>query len=225
MTATYQPDSLRIVTHAIVLFGDVIGSRADGRASARWLRHLAAELDETYGADRCAPFGFTQGDELQGVLAPTADPTEAVLRASLSDGPAPAMRWAIAAGDVDPDDGPATEWTGPAFLAARDLIEQARRRRERVVVRTGDERADALLGDVAPLLGLLLERLTDRQRVVGRLLLVDGLRQAEAADKLGIARPTVSVAAERANVREIAGARRATVRLLREGIAASGRAS
>lgn len=207
--------------HAIVLFGDVIGSRADGKASARWLRHLGAELDEIYAAERCAPFGFTQGDELQGVLAPTADPTEAVLRASLTDRPAPAMRWAIAAGDVEPDDGPATEWTGAAFLAARELIEEARRRRDRVVVQTGDERADALLDDVAPLLGLLLGQLTHRQRAVGRLLLVEGLRQAEAADRLRIARPTVSVAAERANVREIAGARRATVRLLQEGIAAS----
>ncbi len=209
-----------MTTPAIVLFGDVIDSRVDGPASARWLRTLATELDEVYGAQRCAPFGFTQGDELQGVISATADPTEAVLRASLRAAPAPAMRWAIAAGVVEPGDGPATQWTGEAFLAARELIDIARRQRDRLVVRTGDERADALLDDVGPVLGLLLEELTGRQRLVGKLLLVDGLRQAEAADRLGIARPTVSVAADRANIRDIGRLRRATLRLIREGIGA-----
>jgi hypothetical protein len=81
---------------AIVLFGDVVDSRLDGPASARWLRSLAAELDDAYGEQCLAPFGFTQGDELQGVLDPEADPLIAVLRVNLRDDPAPDMRWAIA---------------------------------------------------------------------------------------------------------------------------------
>jgi predicted DNA-binding protein (UPF0251 family) len=204
---------------AVVVFGDVVDSQLDGPASARWLRRLASELDEVYGSMRRAPFGFTQGDELQGLLAADADPLEAVLRATLRAEAPPAMRWAIAAGDVEPGEGPTTERTGPAFVAARELIDTARRRRDRLVVRSGDPDADGLLDDVAPVLGTLLVDLTDRQREVARLLLVDGLRQADAAARLDVARPTVSVAAERAHVRDIDRLRRATLALLREGIA------
>jgi hypothetical protein len=211
----------------LVVFGDVIDSRIDGPAAARWLRDLAAELDEAYGSERSAPFGFTQGDELQGVLRPEADPLLAVLRASLRaqnppKRPVPAMRWAIAAGGVEPGEGPATQWTGPAFIHARELMVAARRRRDRLVVRSGEERADRLLDDVAPVLGVLLADLTPRQRLIGKLLVVDGLRQAEAAEQLGIRRPTVSVAAERAHVRDIERLRRASLALLRSGLGLEG---
>jgi hypothetical protein len=207
----------------IVLFGDVVESRLDSAAAARWLRGLAAELDEAYAAERCAPWGFTQGDEIQGVLRPGADPIRAVLRASLRDQPVPGMRWAIAAGRIDGGEGPATQWTGPAFVAARELIDLARRQRDRLVVRSGDPAADWLLDDVAPVLGRLLADLTDSQRRVARLLLVERVRQSEAADRLGIARPTVSVAAERAHVRDIERLHEATLRLLRQGMAAVAR--
>jgi DNA-binding transcriptional regulator LsrR (DeoR family) len=49
-------------------------------------------------------------------------------------------------------------------------------------------------------------------------MLVDGLRQAEVAERLRIARPTVSVAVERARVREIGRLRHALLALVR-GIA------
>jgi len=72
----------------LVLFGDVVGSRRDSVGSTAWLRDLVSELDEAYGEQRLAPFEFTQGDELQGLLSADADPLAAVLRAAL--GPAAA---------------------------------------------------------------------------------------------------------------------------------------
>ena len=63
------------------------------------------------------------------------------------------MRWAIVAGTIEPGAGPATERTGPAFLAARELLDTARASREGLLVRVGEERADALLAGLAPLLG------------------------------------------------------------------------
>ena len=214
-----------MTTPGLVLFGDVVDSRLDGPAAADWLRGLCAELDDSYAGATLAPFGFTQGDEIQGVVDTDADPLLAVLRASLrsmpDDGSAPpTMRWVIAFGAVEPGRGPATQRTGPAFLAARELIERARRRRETLLVSSGHATVDEELDDVAPVLGTLLRDLTSRQRHVGRLLIVDGLRQSEAADALRIARPTVSVAAERAHVRDIERLHRATLRLLRRGIAA-----
>ena len=50
-----------------MLFGDVVESRDDPEAASAWLRTLRALLEGIYAPpDRLAPFGFTQGDELQG---------------------------------------------------------------------------------------------------------------------------------------------------------------
>jgi hypothetical protein len=200
----------------IVLFGDVIASRTMPRATD-WLRSLRDELDAAYGPERLAPFEFTQGDELQGLLAPSADPLEAVVRASLRSDRLP-MRWVVVAGAVEEGTGPTTQRSGPAFLAARELVTTARRRRDSPAMQTGEPETDELLGGVAPVLGRLLDELTDRQREVAWLLLVERLTQAAAAARLAVRPPTISVAAERARVREIAGLRAATLKLFRIGL-------
>ncbi len=188
---------------ALVLFGDVIRSRRDSSGATAWLRVLTGDLGEVYrSADLLAPFEFTQGDELQGLLAVTADPLTAVLRAGLHP-KAVAMRWVVVAGSVDPGHGPATQRSGAAFIAARERLAVAATRRERLAVVSGDPATDALLDGLAPLLGELLADLTDRQREIAWPILVDGLRRSEAAERLGVSRATVSVAAERAHLRGI----------------------
>jgi hypothetical protein len=200
----------------VVLFGDVVGSRASWRA-ADWLRALRDELDDVYRGERVAGFEFTQGDEVQGLLLPSADPLEAVVRASLRADRLP-MRWVIVAGRVEQGSGPATQRNGPAFVAARELASAARRQRDNLLMRTGDTETDELLDGVAPVLGRLLNELTDRQRAVARLLLVEGLTQAAAATRLSVKAPTISVAAERARVRDIGRLRIATLKLFRMGM-------
>lgn len=186
-----------------VLFGDVVGSRRDATASTAWLRTLSAELADAYSPDeRLADFEFTQGDELQGLLAPGADPLRAVLRAWLHPDQLP-MRWIVVAGDVDPGRGPATQRTGPAFLRARERSEAVATRRDRLLMESGDPPTDATLDDLAPLLAELLSDLTERQREIGRLILIDGVRRSEAAERLDVRRATISVAAERAHLRSI----------------------
>jgi hypothetical protein len=189
--------------NAIVLFGDVIRSRRDAPASTAWLRSLTAELEDEFGPESTlAPFEFTQGDELQGLLAPSSDPLAAVVRASLHPQHSP-MRWVVVAGEVDPGTGPATQRTGPAFLRARERLAEAATRRDNLLMTSGDPRTDALLDRLAPLLAELLGDLTKRQTVVGRLLIVERLRRSEAADRLHVSRATVSVVAERAHIRSI----------------------
>jgi DNA-binding CsgD family transcriptional regulator len=189
--------------NAIVLFGDVIRSRRNATGSTTWLRTLTAELGGVWPADgRLAPFEFTQGDELQGLLAPTADPLLAVLHASLHPQRHP-MRWVIVAGDVDPGTGPATQRTGPAFLHARDRLAEASKRGDNLVMSSGDPHTDSLLDRLAPLLAELLGDLTERQVAIGRLLIIEGLRQSEVADRLHVSRATVSVATDRAHIRSI----------------------
>ena len=187
----------------VVLFGDVVRSCRDRPRSTDWLRTLRTDLMAAYAEEtRLAGFEFTQGDELQGLLAPAADPTLAVLRSALHPGSRP-MRWVIVRGHVDPGEGPATQRSGPAFIAARERLEAAVVRRESVAAATGDPGTDALLDGLAPLLGELLGDLTKRQREVGWLLLVERLRQSEAAERLGVSRATVSVSADRAHLRSI----------------------
>ena len=186
-----------------MLFGDVIQSREDSTGATVWLRTLKAELEEAYPpAERLADFEFTQGDELQGLLIPLADPVQAVLRAWLHPEFRP-MRWVAVAGDVDPGTGPATQRTGPAFLRARELLEEATARRDALLLSTGDPATDGFLDDLAPLLAELLADLTPAQRAIGRLLLVEGLRRSEAAARLNHRRSTISVAANRAHLRSI----------------------
>jgi DNA-directed RNA polymerase specialized sigma24 family protein len=128
------------------------------------------------------------------------------------------MRWVIVAGRVEQGTGPATQRSGPAFLAARELATMARRQRDSLLMRTGDPDTDDLLEGVAPVLGRLLGELTVRQREVARLLLVEGLTQAAAATRLSVKAPTISVAAERARVRDIGRLRTATLKIFRMGV-------
>ncbi len=186
-------------TLGIVIFGDVVRSRRDPAGSAAWLRSLCDELQVAAGADALAAFGFTQGDELQGLVRPTADPLGLVLRATLGDAER-RMRWAIAAGPVEPGRGPATERSGPAFVAAREALAENRRQRTSLRVVTGDPAIDPLLDDLGPVLGRALEVLSPAQRRVARLIIVDGLRRSDVADRLGVSRATVSVTADRAGV-------------------------
>jgi hypothetical protein len=195
----------------VVLFGDVIRSRRDAPSATSWLRKLRAELREAYPpAERMADFQFTQGDELQGLLHPAADPTKAVIRAALHPAAMPekgddiAMRWVIVRGPIDAGTGPATQRSGPAFITARERLAVASARRERVAAIGGDPTADELLDGLAPLLGELLADLTRRQREIAWPILVDGLRRSDAAARLHIRRATVSVAADRAHLRGIA---------------------
>jgi len=190
--------------NGLVLFGDVIRSRRDSPAATAWLRTLAADLTAAVPEEhRLAPFEFTQGDEIQGLLVPAADPIAAIVRAVLHP-EALAMRWVVVAGEVDAGHGPATQRSGPAFIAARERLAVAAARRELLAVASGDAATDALLDGTAPLLGTLLGELTKRQRAIAWLVLVEGLRRSEAAERLGVSRATVSVAADRAHLRALA---------------------
>ena len=213
------------MTTAFVLFGDVVRSRVDASAGTAWLRELIVELEQVYPPGvREAPFAFTQGDELQGLLGIDADPFEAVLRGTLHAHALP-MRWVIVAGPVEAGRGPATERTGPAFLAARRLLEGARARRDGLRVLVHEPRSDDLLAELAPLLADLLDDLTERQRAIARLMLVDRLRQSEVAERLEVSRATISVMAERAGIRRIEGLLAVLRRIVAEGVAAADEAT
>jgi RNA polymerase sigma factor (sigma-70 family) len=126
------------------------------------------------------------------------------------------MRWVVVRGEVDEDPiggkAPATERSGPAFVLARETIDALRSGHERLVISTGQADVDSLLADLAPALVDMLDGLTERQRTVARLALIDEMRQSEVADRLKVRRATISVSFSRARVRSlqrlVAGMRR-----------------
>ena len=208
-----------------MIIGDVVRSRRAPAAAGEWLRRLTRDLNEAYGSQRLAPFAFTQGDELQGLLRVEADPLRAILLAGLDPGGLE-MRWAVAAGAVATGRGRATERSGEAFFLARELIRSLARSREGLVIRTGAASRDELLDDLAPLLAELLGELTPRQREIASLALIVGLRQADVAERLGVSRATISVTWSRSRVRSIERLASALRTLFSAGVAeAAGAAS
>jgi DNA-binding CsgD family transcriptional regulator len=194
-------------SQGVVLFGDVVGSRRGPGTATGWLDSLRQAFDHVYASTRLADFEFTQGDEIQGLLAPTTDPFLAVLLSTLRPHTGreavPRMRWVMVLGHVDPGEGPTTHRTGDAFVGARALLGQARDERDGLLCVTGDRVADEYLAGTTPVLAAIIERMTDRQRHIARLTLVDGLRQSEIAERLDVSRPTVSVSYARADVRNL----------------------
>jgi hypothetical protein len=121
------------------------------------------------------------------VRADPDDPFRALM-AAWFDPATPPARWAVVVGG------------GSEANAALDAAAAAR---ELLIVRTGHPEADPLLADLGPVLGRLLDDMTPSQRRLARHLLIDGIRQADAAALLGISRASVSVAHGRARIHEI----------------------
>jgi DNA-binding CsgD family transcriptional regulator len=208
----------------ICIFGDVVGSRDRASASTAWLEWLRDHLETTI-LDRLASFEFTQGDEIQGLLAIDSDPLtpvlDAILRPHGGPGGIPRMRWVIAAGSIDPGTGPATRRTGPAFLTARRLLNEAHSDGDGLRCATGDPATDDLLHAIAPVVASLIDRMTDRQREVLHLQAIGGMRQEAIADRLHISQPAVSGILARAGARDVARLTAAVRTLLEDGISRS----
>jgi len=190
----------------LFVIGDAVGSKRDSAGTAEWLRALAVDLNGAYGEACVAAWEFTRGDEVRGMLRPDSDPLAVVLRSALAEAARP-MRWALAWGEVDRDgvEATAADRTGPAVLAAERMVGEAKRRRVRLVVDTGDTDANAILEGIAPAFMDMLAKLTPTQRHVARLAIIDGLRQSEVAARLKVRRATISVSFARARVASIEG--------------------
>jgi hypothetical protein len=204
----------------IVLIGDVVGSKRDLAAASAWSRRLSAELTSLAPAEQLAAFDFAQGDEVQGLLRPDADPFAYLLQAFLHEA-APPMRWVVVAGAVEAGEGSAIQRTGAAFVAARVAVAEAKHRNDSLLVCTGDPAADVLLDDLAPVFAASLESMTARQQTIARLMLLEGCRQSDVAARLGVSRATVSVAYGRGRVRDAGRLLRVARRIFAEGLSRS----
>ncbi len=153
------------------------------------LATVATEINELYeDTELVFPFRATSSNCIEGRLGPGADPLAAILLGTLAAGPE--LHWTVVADSKQRTDEPSADRRGGVQPRAGG----------RAVVRTGSDHEDRLLEDLLPALFDQLDELTERQRTVVRLALVDGLRQSQVAARLGVKRATVSISFERSHV-------------------------
>lgn len=157
------------------------------------------------------PAERTVGDELQLLLPHANDTLDAIL--TLTRG----GQWSVGCGvgDVrEPLPASIREATGPAFVAARDAIDRAKKSPTRFAL---THAADADRGaDAEALIDLVLALRSRRSEEGWRVhdLLETGITQAEAAGRLGISPQAVSDRARAADLRVEYAAREPLRRLL-----------
>lgn len=171
-----------------VITADQIGSRVDIDRSETMQR----ELQAAFGERLVLPVDQTAGDEVQAI---TADPVTALdLVLALHR----AGRWSIGVGvgDVrEPLPDAARKAAGPAFIAARDAVDAAKRADARFALRAADDRRGLLDPAHVEALVRLLLLLRDRRTPQGWEavdLVRDGRTQKDAARLLGISDAAVS---------------------------------
>lgn len=147
-----------------------------------------AMVEELSSRPARLPFTRTVGDEFQGALEDAPSVVDAILTLMRSG------QWHIGLGigtvtEPLPDDPRAAR--GPAFLAARTAVEQAKREPSHVQVMSTEAPVEAEdAGTVLQLLGTLRDRRTAQGWEAVDLMAATG-QQAEVAERLAVSRQAV----------------------------------
>jgi hypothetical protein len=173
-----------------------------------------SQLNARYSTRLALPVDRNAGDEIQALFA-EPEPALALLLELTRTGD-----WSVGCGigSVRTPLPPNTrEASGPAFVAARDAVERAKKSLHRFALSVADGQSLSS-NDVAPLLELLLllrSRRTDEGWELFDLV-SSGLSQAEAATRLRISPQAASQRARTAGIRAELAAVTPLARLLRE---------
>ncbi len=198
-----------------VLTIDQRGSRTHGDKVPQLLAGLA-------DIDTVLPFERSVGDEIQAVLADPGAVVEVVLRVLR------AQDWyvGLGVGSVErPLPESSREAAGAAFIAAREAVESAKKRGERVPLSVQGGEADAEWLDAAEAVLILVgdvvrNRSAAEWRVLDAMDAASGVSQKDIAAQLGITPQAVSKAIVRSGRLEELKGRRAAVLLLSQIVSA-----
>jgi DNA-binding NarL/FixJ family response regulator len=196
---------------AFVTTFDQRGSRAGRSEAASW----ASELNRRHAQSLTRPFAVTAGDEIQALIQ---DPS--VLIDVVWDTLRAGAWWVgVGIGEVEePVADIVNAATGEAFFAARQAVDEAKKRAVGVAVRGRPEaEAEALEGVLAIVSHLLRSRSASQQATIDRA--ERGLTQEEIASELGISQQAVSKRLASAGWAAEAGARRAAAVIARSLVA------
>ncbi|EGD22131.1 hypothetical protein [Prescottella equi] len=160
----------------------------DQRGSRRDIDRVGPLLDDLASTPLLRPFERTAGDEVQAV----ADDADIVVDLALDLVRREHWRVGIGVGEVEePLPAQTRAGRGPAFEAARDAVERAKRSPSGVAVEARDALAAADADAALTLLALLVSRRTPQGHAAVDLAR-RGLNQAESAAELGISKQAVS---------------------------------
>jgi hypothetical protein len=188
-------DETRRDTEMYVITADQVDSRHRddivddeiGTLTARWASAFVLPVDRT------------AGDELQLMVRRGSDALAVILDLTRNGD------WSVGCGIgsvTTPLPRHTREANGPAFIAARDAVESAKKRDTRFALR-GEAPADSAAADLEPVIDLLLFTRSRRSREGWELydLMLPGRTQAEAAQILGITPQAASKRARAAAIR------------------------
>lgn len=177
-----------------VITFDVRGSRTvkDRAALQASIRTLLNELNSKFNDTIVANFTLTLGDEFQGVLK-SPSPFLRVVKLVRECLPVK-VYCGVGMGEVlTPLSRMPGEMDGPAFHRSRQALEEAKRRRIELVVRSGEEIVDSLVNPLSLLILHVMSGWTKRQREVISLIESGEHRTlSEIARKLSVSKQSVS---------------------------------
>ncbi|GAB3808020.1 hypothetical protein GCM10028798_33540 [Humibacter antri] len=194
-----------------VITADQVNSRHRPDVVHETQRRLEQVFGEmlTLGVDRNA------GDEVQTVTAAA----DAALGIALDLTRTGEWSVGIGCGRVrEPLPADARAATGPAFFAAREAVDAAKKRTTRFALRSGGSAEEERASDVEALVELLLTTRARRSNAGWELydLMRQGLTQREASARLNISEPAVSSRARAAGIHPEAAAVPALTRLMQD---------
>lgn len=193
----------------------ITADQVDSRNRPDIVESTRREIDARFGDELALPADRNAGDELQA-LTERAEAAVGILLALDR-----AQAWSIGVGFGvvrEPLPRNVRSATGPAFYAARNAVDAAKKRATRFALRAGETVKDAAASDLEALIDLLLT-LRARRSVAGWELydlLAQGMTQREAAAKLGVSEPAVSSRARAAGIHPEAAAVPALTRLMQD---------
>jgi hypothetical protein len=193
----------------------ITADQVNSRNAPDLVGHALRSLDDRFGDRLALPPDRNAGDELQAITHDSATALGIVLMLDR------AGTWSTGVGvgsvrEPVPDNVRAA--SGPAFFAARDAVDAAKKTIPRFALRSGSDANEAQASDLEALIDLLLSMRSRRSEAGWELydLLEQDLTQREAAERLGISAPAVSSRARAAALKIEDAAVPALSRLLRD---------
>ena len=177
-----------------VFTADLMRSRelADRRAVQVELLNLIDTLNSRFESELLAKFTMVLGDEFQGVLKSSEKALEVFrfVKKNIVVG----FYCGIGVGNINTplSDNP-SEMDGPAFYHSRDALEEAKKKRLEVIVKSGNKNLDSLINTLLQLILYIRGRWSKRQRqIIEYLESKESVTQTDAAKYFGVSKQFIS---------------------------------
>ena len=165
---------------------------ADREAIQRDILNLIKELNSRFKSDILAEFMMTLGDEFQGVLKSPKKALE-VFRYIKKKLPA-SFYCGVGVGGIDtPLSNKPSEMDGPAFHRSRDALDEAKKKKLDIVVKSGNHELDSLVNILMKLTLYIRGRWSKRQReIIEYIESREGIMEKEVAKHFNVSRQYIS---------------------------------